>query len=235
MDQSTIGFPKYPQLPPELRVQIIQEAVAAQRAGPKRRRNRISVLAFVDAEWNHVIEKILFRNLRIHNHDLKRFGIICGKRHGLLKRISCKFVAEEPRDSTSPRARTVIMEKISQLFRTMKDWSRAERPHDLIKLSIFACVPGHLNRYTVYGESAELKSLPEVPAIGRMYAEDNWLNPAFLSFETVNSIHEKLPNLHSAQLSLRSGALLQETINDARGKYIGFSPLDLISGSLTSV
>lgn len=225
MDQSTIGFPKYPQLPPELRLQVIEEAVATRRAESKRCHRRISPLAFVDTEWNQVIEKILFRSLSIRNHDLKSFGRICGKRHSLLKRISCKFVAEEPRNSTSPTARMVIMEKISQLLHTMKDWSRADRPNDLIKVSIWACVPGHLNRYAVYGEAAQLKSLPEVPAIGRMYAEDGWTYPAYLSFETVNALHEKLPSLHSAQLSIPSGALLQETIDDARGKYTVLSPI----------
>lgn len=226
MDQSTIGFPKYPQLPLELRLQIIEEAVATQRARSKRRHNRISPLAFVDTEWNQVIEKILFRSLSIHNHDLENFERICGKRHGLLKRISCKFVADEPRNSTLPRARTVIMEKVSHIFRTMKDWSRADRPNDLIKVSIWACVPNHLDRYVIYGDLAELKSLPEVPAVGRMYAEDGWCYPAYLSFSTVNALHEKLPNLHSAQLSIPSGPVLQETIDDARGTYTVLSPFN---------
>ena len=212
-------FPQYARLPVELRLQIIKEAVAQQRA--RRRRRRISALATVDAEWNDVIERILFRNITIGNQDLQEFADICGTRNILLKRVTCKFQARfqapEPVDSTTSAGMRII-HRISQLFRTMEDWSRADRRNKLIKVSICADVFNHSNRYVVSSESSDFPSLPKVSVIGGMYAQYGCAHDTFLSQDTMNALHERLPNLHGTQLAIPNAASTQETINDARGK-----------------
>lgn len=220
-----MAFPLYPALPLELRRQIIREAVAtwiAEHPVAVSSDDRMSALvAKFDPEWKDAIESTLFRDITISiPEDLDDFAAICGPRSGLLKRLTCNF---DPWDCDNfppaPAAGAALIAAISQLFGIMKDWSRPDR-NTLITVYICVSVPNCGNRYEFSIDPSDLANLPEVPVIGKLYAQLGLAREVVLSRDTIAGLHAKLPNLQGAQLALpaASGAEFWETIHNTRGK-----------------
>lgn len=217
LPSSEVGFPKYPDLPQDLRLQIIEHAIKASN----RREEPWSLtqLACIHSDWNRIIERILFRSIRLNNQELTLFASICGKRHGLLRRIRFAVL------TGSQNPERAFLHSLLQLFRIMKGWNGADtKPDDLIKLSISVVIP---EPWTSDGPivpshssfSYGLGILPEVSVIGGMRLLRG-STPAFaLDPSYMNSLYAKLPNLHSAELDLPHRYLPEVMINAARSKH----------------
>lgn len=213
---SEVGFPKYPDLPQDLRLQIIEHAIKASN-----RRDEpwsLTQLACIHSDWNRIIERILFRSIRLNNKEFAQFADICGKRHGLLRRIQFTVLT----GSLSPER--VFVNSLVQLFRIMQGWDGADtKPDDLIKLGISVVIP---EPWTSFGPimpspssfSYGLGSLPEVSVISGMRIQSSTrffaLDPSYM-----NSLYAKLPNLHSAELDLPHRYLPEEMIDAASSKH----------------
>lgn len=217
---SKTRFSKYSELPQELRLQIIEEAIEAYKALGTRR--GLAKFATIDSEWNQSVERILFSTIDISNQDLVDFENICGKQQEILKQIS--FVVSNPHhpESASATMEKLVTGSLSQLFRVMKNWSRADKgPHGLIKLHL------HVEPWLMLVSAENLApslccdftDLPEVPVIGRMHANQHVWSKYHLDVSTLDFLHEKLPGLYNARLEIPCQALPQETINDASSEY----------------
>lgn len=217
---STARFSKYPELPPELRLQIIEEVIEAYN--PWEMPGRLAKFATIDSEWNRIVERILFRTIDITHKDLIEFGNICGKRQELLKQITLTISDLRHPESTLAIMEKVVASRLSQVFHVMKHWSRADRgPHDLIKLRIHVAPRLLLKSAQDLASSlcCDFTDLPEVSAIGALSANQHGWSKYHLDDSALDSLHEKLPGLHNAKLEIPCQALPQETINDASSEY----------------
>lgn len=214
---SEIGFPKYPDLPQDLRLQIIEHAIKASN-----RRDEpwsLTQLACIHSDWNRIIERILFKSIQLNNQELTQFASICGKRHGLLRRIRFGVL------TGSQNPERAFLHSLLQLFRIMKGWNGADtKPDDLIKLSISVMIPEPWSSDGPIMPSHSsfsygLGILPEVSVIGGMRLFRG-STPAFaLDPSYMNSLYAKLPNLHSAELNLPPRYLAEAMIDAANSKH----------------
>lgn len=218
-----MGFPKYLELPLELRLQVIEHAIETYSGETPKRHGlpeNLAQFASIHSDWNKIIEPILFESILMDNEDLVQFANICGKRQGLLRRIRLQI-----------RAGSLSIEDnfqgcVSQLFHTMKGWSGTHRrPHDLIRLTIsvyhrrtdpMARGPVESSLYTF---SCNLENLPVVSAIGGIRVNQEFYDSTALHHSAMNSLHEKLPNLFSAHLDFPCRGPPQDIIDDANSKY----------------
>lgn len=217
---STMGFPKYPELPMELRLQIIEDAIESYN--PCAYRRGLTKFATVDSDWNRIVEGILFSTLKISHNDLNHFENICGKRQRLLKKITFTINILKFPGGTLASLEEFTVDCFSQLFQVMKDWSRTDRtPHSLIKLDID--IAPWMEKYSDLdpgtGLSCDFTSLPKVPVIGGLRAIRYTSSRVHLHDSALDSLHEKLPALYNAKLTLPCQALSQGTINDASSTY----------------
>lgn len=207
-----MSFHEYPRLPKELRLQIIEEAINLFTRKDSRHDGDICLypLAAIDLEWNQVVERRLFKTIKLHSDDLDDFSSICSKRYAVLSKIRLFLnVHRVPIDST-PNAQQRAMGVLAQLFNIMKDWKPdAERGQQgLIGLelkfrgmsdSIFSPVP------------QDIENFPEVPIIGA-FSEQRCLGGRFqLRHPTLNTLYTKLPSLCRTRLPLQLEPPLQST------------------------
>ncbi|KAG6356402.1 hypothetical protein INS49_015790 [Diaporthe citri] len=221
---STSGFSKYPELPTELRLQIIEDWVIAAYK-PWEMSRRLAEFAAIDSQWNRIVERVLFRNIGISHKDLIKFGKICGKRQELLKRITFSISDLHHPELTLAMVEKLVAGYLSQLFHVMKDWSRADRgPHDQIKLLIHVAPWLMLESTQDLASSlcCDFTSLPEVSVIGTLRANQRGWSKYQLHDSALDSLHEKLLGLQNAKLEIPCRALPQETINDASNRIIAF-------------
>ncbi|POS71526.1 hypothetical protein DHEL01_v210076 [Diaporthe helianthi] len=225
MQASITRFPLYPELPVELRLKIIEEAVATRIKDARHRSHHTADLtswaASIHSDWNQVIERVLFKNITITPEEIQAFARICGKRQGHLRKLSLVFELEAPSTSLlwgtlpeRPDQHTEIVNGVSQLFHALKDWSPAERPTGLLQLSIsiFTC-PGQ-RVVVVHSDTCTFNNLPQVPIIGRLHVD---VSPYFIwSHHSAHALHKKLPNLRGAQLALPNPKNPQHAITRAR-------------------
>lgn len=215
------AFPKYSQLPPELRLKIIDEFLYSDPCTDwwyhVINGMRISTYACVDREWNRVVELRLFKKIRLDMRgwdgwdgpwdtnsipkELVDFGYICGKRPGRLSRIELDLNGlKVSRDSEYPNLRTLF-----HLFELMKNWDHQDREQQgLIELELICD--------TLLGQplflAREHESLydpdkfPPVAVIGSIH------EPRPLSYTgtfhpcTVATLCQKLPNVCHTSLTL---------------------------------
>lgn len=216
-----MGFPNFPELPLELRLQIIEEAVKSivdPWEGPR----CLAQFASINSDWKQIIERIVFQTIDITRRDLREFQNICSKRQELLKQVSLSVTLFNSRDPSSASMEDLVVDCLSQLFHIMREWSREDmRPHHLIKLCT-KLIP-HPSLETVPGTAVRLScdfhNLPEVSVIGALRVNEAYSHLIRLDSSSLILLHEKLPNLFNAKLSLPSRALPQQTINDASSKY----------------
>lgn len=208
------GFPKYSELPMELRLQIIELAVEAY--DPYDDPRSLAQFAGINSEWNRIIERILFKAIRIDNKDLVEFGSICAKRQSLLKKIHLTIYLSDSSVSASPIPKEFFVDCLSQLFHMMKGWRREDmRPHHLIKL----CISLISNAGSQSSFSCNFENLPEVQAIGSVQRNQMWHHDSALDTSTMQSLYGKFPNLYHANLDLTHQGSLEEMIHDTSSKY----------------
>lgn len=206
MSSPTMDFPKYPELPTELRVKIIQETLDS---APCIRRNwvgetlkrKISPYACVDREWNQAVELQLFKRLEIFPDDLAEFAAICGNRPGRLSQITPLFRSSPP---ASPGTHP-YMQLLFKLFEIMRGWNMEDREHQgLIELRLeFSFVEHYPPKGPEHPYS--LDEFPEVPVIGSVHDPKPMFGELHVHPCIWAALYQKLPNLHHASLMLPCG------------------------------
>ncbi|KAG8161183.1 hypothetical protein KVR01_009447 [Diaporthe batatas] len=207
-------FPSYRKLPFEIRRKIIREAVATRiNDAHPRKAGLAHWAASIDSDWNQVIESVVFESIRTHSNELQDFERICASRQDFIRKLTFEFVPT----SASPRANQQMVEDaVSKLFHALKDWTPAEKPSHLLKVSMGIMIESIRCRQFVMMPpiSCSFTNLPEVPAIGRIY-----IKPSVhltLCHQSVQALYSKLPNLHSIQFGLLNTGNLRQDIVTSR-------------------
>lgn len=215
-----MGFPKYPELPKELRLQIIKHTIDAYNLQDNPR--HLSQFAAIDSDWNGAIERILFKAIHISNTQLVDFETICGKRHSLLRKVRLTVHLSDSPESASSSPEEFFVECLSQLFHLMKGWSREDkRPHHLIKL----CVSIGSYEEDRPSFSCDFKNLPDVQVIGSMKPDQYWYRELVLDSSSMQTLYGKLPNLYHAKLDFTHQGSTQEMVPDISSEYRFSDPL----------
>lgn len=215
----TMEFPKYPDLPRELRLQIIGQALKpyTYKHTKENYRTRLAAFASIDFDWNQIIEQMLFKTISCEAEDVAEFGAICGKRYRHLREIKIRFIFSQIVGLRwGPGREEFVVRSLEQLFNIMKDWSCADRTHqDLIQLNVF--IQGSFQDL-FSSPPCDFSNFPFVQIIGGMSAifADWTYSP--LHYTAMHSLCRKLPNLHHASLALPFGGSLQRTIEDITSK-----------------
>jgi hypothetical protein len=213
-------FPRYGRLPYELKRQIVSEAVAElfhlpaawfqrQHRPPRTGNHVFARHACIDLVWQEIIERNTFRSLALTPRCIKDFGRICGKRHGILHRITLCinpadiFNMSGPHDFCLDCSTILSLElndSLQALFSIMKDWRCEERRRrEPVELCLdFTYLDS--GRMTGPGKIMPIRfdflGLPTVSVIGRF-----WETTApLLHPSSAISIYSKLPNLNQAAL-----------------------------------
>lgn len=224
-----MAFPKYPELPPELRLRIIKETLdsftprnpySRAKDGPN-----MSRYACIDREWNRVVELRLFKNIELSQRDgtwadgnvpeeLVDFGAICGKRSGRLSRV--RLVIHDAVWTTF--GRQPYLETILQLFNLMKDWGHQSREQQgLIELILtFNCTENWT--YPMLDGPDDVGKFPQVPVIGSIHEPVPRSYSVHLHPSVSASLYQKLPNIHHASLTLPSAPSEDISIQNMIGK-----------------
>lgn len=200
-------FQKYAELPLELRLHVVEELTKFPV--------HLAPFASVNSEWNRVIERVLFREVRIDTGEAKDFGRICSKRQNLLHQISLNlesWPSFRPEDLHLDQG--IFMDNISELLHVLSSWSSAGRSHRLITLSIRI-----LGIWTVESLIRDFRNLPDVTVIGKLFTMEQEGCTYHIPHSTVDALHKKLPNLSGASIALPSGVPLQQTIHHASSKH----------------
>ncbi|KAI7773816.1 hypothetical protein LA080_009852 [Diaporthe eres] len=135
--ESVMVFPQYTKFPLELRLQIIEEFIKMFMDTPNKYHNRLAPFTRIHREWISVIERVLFRGIRIRKGEVKEFGKICGKRQHLLNTVTLSLrLRSQGAPDDLIRNQSILKGNISELFHAMKDWDRTETPRRLLTLSI---------------------------------------------------------------------------------------------------
>lgn len=210
------GFPKYPELPPELRLKIIKEALDSNlplksyyraKDGPK-----ISQYACIDREWNRVVELRLFKEIELRRRtgdptwatetvpqELVDFGAICGKRSSRLSRVLLTIDSDLITCVNQTYQHTVLR-TILRLFDLMKDWSHQNREQSGLIELILTFDDEREEPLQRLAHPSYLGKVPQVPVIGSIHEpepEDYILHPC-----TFASLCQKLPSAHHTSLTL---------------------------------
>lgn len=226
-------FTKYHDLPIELQRQIVQEAASSlleERADTRICYPSLGKYACLDSTWKDVIERHTFRYLFITPRDFEAFGIICGKRHGILHYIDLQLRLESiPRQflvngKADPYATT--RHALGTVMDIMKDWDPKERKRPgLIKVNLDLIHYGSNNEFEAVHH--DFSYLPQVPIIGDLHQT----RPRFLHPSSMVSLYEKLPNANRLSLQLAMLHDVAGSVQDATGKspfrpHLSPSPLD---------
>lgn len=219
-----MAFPLYPQLPLELRHKIIEEAVATRIKEARPRKAGLALWASsIHHDWTQVIERVLFRTIRINSQEIEEFAKICGKRQDLLRKLFFIVKPERPGipmwidpQTGHPDTHQAVEYAVGQLFDIIKDWSPAEKLGDCLKLSISMAKTPSEPFIIVPGLDCTFENLPEVPGIGGLYIESSL--EFSLSNRSAHALQKKLPNLRSVQLTLPNTNDLQHAIARSRSK-----------------
>lgn len=213
-----VAFPKFSELPTELRLQIIEETLDAVSSDdqqyPFRRKRCMSPIASINQEWNRVVELRLFKNIRLCSgsddgiwttsfirQELDNFAAICGKRPGRLSKVILNFrsVIDPDLDSDSH------LQILFQLFNMMRDWNPRDREQQgLVEVVLDY---GYLRDFPVPrpDHSTDLAKFPQVPVIGSFHEPEPQYDIARLHPGILASLCQKLPHARHASLTLPSG------------------------------
>lgn len=227
-------FPRYPDLPTELRRQIVQEAAKPLIVAFKARYvinswdkkdsagGGISLARYacLDSIWQEVIEPQTFQRLLLTLDDIKPFAAICRKRRGILRYIAIdlhegswppQFRANGSADFNSMRTLALYT-----LFGIMKDWDPAEGKQKGLKIDLRG---GPCNGTVDTLVRHDFSHLPKVRIIGEL------LSPCitYLHPSTIMSLYEKLPNAHRLSMQLPL-APIPKWIQEATGKSPPYHP-----------
>lgn len=215
-----MSFHEYPRLPKELRLQIIEEAINLFTRKDSRHDGDICLypLAAIDLEWNQVVERRLFKTIRLYPDDLDDFSSICSKRYAVLSKIRLLLkIHDVPIDSTTSEQHRVVG-VLAQLFKIMKDWKpdaeRGQQGLIGLELQFWGMSPSIFSPV-----SQDIGDFPEVPIIGG-FSEDPCPGLGFqLRQPTLNTLHTKLPSLCRTRLPLQLEPPLQRTTEFFSSKW----------------
>lgn len=221
-----MAFPRYPELPPELRLKIIEETLDSLSSIGQP--YHTSALACIDHEWNRVVELRLFNSIELClprwyqdwtistiQQELIDFGAICGKRSGRLSRILLRFhdCDQTPADDYPQ------MQILFQLFDLMKDWNCRDREQQgLIEVRLdFRLMWRDLSWGPEY--PYDLSKFPQVQVIGGIYEPRPGCNGVRLHPCILAALCQKLPNVHRASLTLPFRPTEYVSTDDFNRKY----------------
>lgn len=223
---SEVAFMKYPELPEDIRLMVIDEFIQTAReehASDDHQWSRkpyddhrppfLSHFSSINDEWNRVVETLLFRSVCITSRDLSDFAEICGKRHGRLNRITFMITMDELPVGVLDEEYTGIA--VAQLFNIMKDWSHADRErHGLIEvqLELLHPVPCQWSDLNI---CSHIGTLPEVPIIGALYEgpRARVLHPL-----STLRLYQSMTNVHHASLSFPIQNTVSNSMEQASSK-----------------
>lgn len=206
-----MAFPRYPELPPELRLKIIEETLDSFSSIGQW--VRMSAFACINHEWNRVVELRLFKNIVLCaprwddawtsiaiKQQLIDFGAICGKRSGRLSRILLIVYDDDQKPSDNHPQ----LQFLSQLFDLMKDWNCHNREQQgLIELRLdFRFMTRHLSWGPDY--PYDLCKFPQVHVIGSIYEPRAGCYGVRLHPGIMADLCQRLPNVHRVSLTLPS-------------------------------
>lgn len=218
---SPVTFAKYPELPQDVRLMIIDEAiqVTGQGYGKVNRAWKtvkpfLFPLASVNYEWNRVIEMRLFNDIGIEPPQLPDFAEICGKRHGRLNKIMLIIsIREVPGED---RSEACVGAAITQLFNIMKDWTHLDRERQgLLNVRL---VIHDLLRHGRPGTNitCNFDTLPQVPIIGA-FSE---LGFGFLLHPSSSlRLYQSCPNIRDVTLGLPFLGHQTQSTQEAKSRY----------------
>lgn len=211
-----VTFPKYSELPPELRLRIIEETLDSINPPNSYHRHKyglkLSQYTCIDREWNRIVELRLFKDIELRHwtwdgtwppdtvsQELVDFSAICGKRSGRLSRIKLTVESDWTLSDTKPYLH-IILCAISRLFDSMKDWSIQNREQQGL-IELILALGNRVDYPSLRLETPhDLSKLPQVPVIGSIHEpapQSYHLHPCILA-----SLCEKLPNAYHASLTL---------------------------------
>ncbi|KAG8158548.1 hypothetical protein KVR01_011670 [Diaporthe batatas] len=213
--QPGVAFLKYPDLPKEIRLMVIEEAVEeAIRAAPQeypqedaswavhvvKKLNPLAPLSGVNLEWNRVIEMRLFKSITIAASELADFAEYCSKRHGRLNTIRLAIKHEEI--DVGVRPEYFVGNAVSQLLNTMHLWDPQDRErHSLVEVQID--IWDIMNASADFQISHGFGMLPQVPLIEALYEVSKPEGDPLLHPWSSLALYRALPNVRRAGLNLR--------------------------------
>lgn len=214
-----MAFPRYPELPPELRLTVIENTLDSLPEIDKWACDKgdfpMSRYASIDREWNRVVELRLFKDITVFplewpirwtseveiQRELVDFGIICGKRSGRVSRVLLRLHDFCHASSENHPHLQILF----QVFDLMKDWSLEDREQQgLIELGLdFLRVD--VSSSWMDEHILQLGRFPQVPIISSIRElRPEWcsvhLHPCILA-----ALCQKLPSIHHASLTHQSG------------------------------
>lgn len=224
LPSTQMAFTKYPELPKDIRLMIIDEAIEVTRQ-EYRKANRswaiakpfLFPLASINHEWNQIIETRLFRSIGIAPSDLSKFAEICGKRHGRLNSIMLGITTSEYPGRN--RLEACFGAAITQLFNIIKDWSHMDRERQGMLKVVLNVHNDLINHPLAHGTNLNCNfgTLPKVPIIGALYE---------VGFELVLhpssslGLYQCCPNIRHATLGLPFLDPLSISRDQAISKYL---------------
>lgn len=219
LPSAQMAFTKYPELPKEIRLMIIDEVIEVTRheywkGSPwMPAKPYLFPLASVNYEWNKVIEMLLFNRMRITPSSLSEFAVICGKRHRRLNTIILSIKRTEIPSGDESEA--YVGAAVAQFFNIMKDWSHMDRERQgllEVSLELYAILRDHPPGTVL---NCSFGTLPKVPIIGALYEAgvDRHLHPS-----SSLQLYQSCPNIRHATLGLPFLDHSNQSIEQARSK-----------------
>lgn len=219
-----MAFPKFPQLPTEIRLMIIEEAIRVIHQ--KSLQNEMSQdvttpylypLSSINNEWNRVIEMRLFNFIRITPNALCDFAEICSKRHGRLNTIKLSVSGEDSLTNTQPEY--MVGSSVARLLHTMKDWDPLDRERKgLIEVQLDVSMVW-MHDSPGFDISTGFGALTEVPIIGALYEVVDSETEPVLHPSSSLCLYQGLPNVRHVNLNLRFVDDEKTSQEQARSKY----------------
>lgn len=231
MAPALMAFPQYPELPPELRLAIIEETLDSLAKPDKwswsrsrgmtcgkswdRSEFTMSTYATVDRQWNRAVELRLFKDITLFpqpcfddwtsnsevQQELVDFGTVCGKRSGRLSRILLRLHGFRQASFENHPHLQILF----QLFDLMKDWNHEDREQEgLIELGLEFLFVRHPSSW-MNEHLLELGRFPQVPVIGRLHESKPECCTVHLHPCILAALCQKLPSVHHGSLTLPSG------------------------------
>lgn len=219
LPSTQMAFTKYPELPKDIRLMIIDEAIEVthqeyRKGSPwKPVKPYLFPLASVNYEWNRVIEMLLFNRMKITPSSLSEFAEICGKRHRRLNIIRLSIKRTEVPSGDRPEA--YVGAAVAQFFNIMKDWSHMDRERQgllEVLLKFNTILRDHPPSTSL---NCDFGTLPKVPIIGALYETgmERLLHPS-----SSLQLYQSCPNIRHATLGLPFLDHSNQSIEQARRK-----------------
>lgn len=231
-------FHFYPDLPRDLRLNIINEAVVIHSAtkvpelldeyGNHHQRYGLARLVVINHDWQTVIESLLFERLRLDADDFSIFRKIAwtAPRSLLVQHLHVHISLWDHdvkrRHAAETPLANIVANDLLQVFDVLKDWDDRSGLHERRLLSLYLDVRGDIS--SIQGSvRPDFSEFPQVPVIAKLFtyplhsrAKHGWLHPC-----SVTTLLRATPNVHTTNIILSrlvgSCALGWITGDDAAG------------------